>query len=272
MDINTVYHLIEGDGPIVATAVHDGHIVSPNALELMALSDKERFRDEDPFTRNWVTFADTQIIGLRSRFEVDLNRPREKSVYITPEDCWGLKLWKDKPTEEVLSQSYKMYDAFYDELKRVLTKIEKKFGCFFVYDMHCYNHRRNGYQGPDADPQLNPEVNVGSGSEEERKTRPQSRKRFRPLIGRMMQDMRSFDYFDRHLDVRENVKFMGGYLASWIRKNFPETACVLSVEFKKFWMDEIAGQPYNDQIAMLSKLLQSTIPGVKEELARLSAR
>jgi N-formylglutamate deformylase len=270
MDITKSCSIIEGDGPVVATAVHDGHLVSPGAVGQMALSESERLREEDPFTFNWVKFADTQIVGLHSRFEVDLNRPREKAIYLKPEDCWGLKLWKDQPSQNVVTEAYRLYDSFYQELKRILTRIERKFGYFIVYDMHCYNHRRNGYAGPDADPQLNPEVNIGTGSDEERATWLVDRSHFEPLIKRVMDDMQRFDYFGRDLDVRENVKFKGGYFSTWIRKNFPQTGCVLSVEFKKFWMDEISGQPYNDQIAMLCKVLESTLPGVRQELSKLS--
>ena len=36
--------------------------------------------------------------------------------------------------------------------------------------------------------------------------------------------MRSYDYFGRRLDVRENVKFFGGQLPRWIHENFPHTA------------------------------------------------
>ena len=38
-----------------------------------------------------------RIIVNRSRFEVDINRPRDKAVYITPEDAWGLHIWKNIP-------------------------------------------------------------------------------------------------------------------------------------------------------------------------------
>ena len=82
------------EGPLVATAIHNGHLLRDEIEELTALSDVERLREEDPFTGDWTTIANVQIVMQNSRFEVDLNRPRDKAVYIDPEDAWGLKLWK----------------------------------------------------------------------------------------------------------------------------------------------------------------------------------
>jgi hypothetical protein len=36
------------------------------------------------------------MITHRSRFEVDLNRPRREAVYRIPEDAWGLDIWRDE--------------------------------------------------------------------------------------------------------------------------------------------------------------------------------
>ncbi|NIP86404.1 MAG: N-formylglutamate amidohydrolase, partial [Planctomycetales bacterium] len=84
-----IWALQVGQGPFVAAAVHDGHAVRDELVERLAISESDRLREEDPFTGMWTSLAATRIIGLRSRFELDLNRPREKAVYRTPEDCWG---------------------------------------------------------------------------------------------------------------------------------------------------------------------------------------
>jgi cardiolipin synthase A/B len=46
----------------------------------------------DPFTAQLARVAPTRLIALRSRFEVDLNRPRERAVYRGPADAWGLEV------------------------------------------------------------------------------------------------------------------------------------------------------------------------------------
>ena len=71
----------------------------------MKLSDRDRLREEDPYTSCWVDIAETHIVALRSRFEVDLNRPRDKAVYVMPGDCWDLDIWKEKPSDEIIKKS-----------------------------------------------------------------------------------------------------------------------------------------------------------------------
>ncbi|MGH8657056.1 MAG: N-formylglutamate amidohydrolase, partial [Gammaproteobacteria bacterium] len=81
---DAVFVLEEGDGPIVATAIHAGHALHPEIAALIALDEATRLREEDPFTAQLARVAPTRLIALRSRFEVDLNRPRERAVYRVP--------------------------------------------------------------------------------------------------------------------------------------------------------------------------------------------
>ena len=102
-----------GDGQLVAAAIHHGHAVRKEVFELLALDEETRLREEDPYTGLLTEAAPTRLIGLRSRFEVDLNRPRDKAVYQTPEDAWGLKVWRTKLPQAVVDYSLAEYDAFY---------------------------------------------------------------------------------------------------------------------------------------------------------------
>ena len=227
----------------------------------MGLSDTERLREEDPFTAGWTTIAENRLIGTNSRFEVDLNRPRENAVYLQPEDAWGLHVWKEPPSNEVIETSLKNYAAFYQEAQRLFSELEAQFGRFVVFDLHTYNHRREGSKGPQADPELNPEVNVGTGT--------MNRERWASIVERFINDLRTSDYLGRNLDVRENIKFRGGHFARWTHENFPQSACVLSIEFKKFFMDEWTGIPDTMQLEAIQKSLQATVPGVLQTLKQL---
>lgn len=259
-----IWSIQEGDSPFVAAAVHDGHKVRDEALELMNLTDSERLREEDPFTAGWTTVAPTRVVGLHSRFEVDLNRPREKAVYIVPEDAWGLQVWKDRPPDSVVAGSRAQYDAFYADVKKLLSNLESRFGKFVVFDLHTYNHRREGPNGPPADPTANPEVNLGTGTLD--------RDRWAPLIDRFINDLHSFDFLGRHLQVGENVKFKGGNFSRWIHQTYPASGCSLAVEFKKFFMDEWTGKPDEQQVQTIHRALESTVPGVLEELEKLGLK
>lgn len=246
--------VINGELPIVAAAIHDGHALRPQAAEIMALSAAERLREEDPFTAAWTTIVDDRLIGTQSRFEVDLNRPREKAVYIQPEDCWGLHVWKETPSSQLITGSLAVYDAFYQHTQRLFSAMAERFKHFVVFDLHTYNHRREGPEGPAADAAGNPEVNLGTGT--------MNRAKWAPIIDRFQADLSTFDFLGRGLDVRENIKFRGGQLGRWTHENFPDSACVISIEYKKFFMDEWSGTADAVQLAAIRQSLQSTIPGV----------
>jgi hypothetical protein len=253
-----IWRLHSGSGPLIAAAIHDGHSVREEVAPLLALDDAARLREEDPFTGQWAELADTRMVGLRSRFEVDLNRPRERAVYIKPEDAWGLTVWHRDPPEDLVARSLVQYDAFYEATYALLKTIEQRHGHFVVFDLHTYNHRREGPTGPEADPELNPQVNIGTGT--------MQRERWAPLVDRFMRDLHSYDYMGRHLDVRENVKFRGGQFSQWVHENFPASGCSLAIEFKKFFMDEWTGKPDPAQVEAIGDALRSTVPGVLKEL------
>ena len=264
MNPDTRWHIVEGDGPLVAVANHAGHGLRDEAAALTALSDAERFREEDPYTDRWTTLAATRVVASMSRFEVDLNRPRDEAFYRYPENAWGLNLWRLPPSDDFITRSLEAYDAFYRDLHRVCAAKEARHGKFVVLDLHSYNHRRDGPEGPPADPAGNPEVNIGTGT--------MDRAHWATVVDRFIGDLGSADYLGRHLDVRENVKFKGRGFPIWVHSTFPESGCVLAVEFKKIFMDEWTGELDSDAHAAIAKALQGCVPGIMEGLDRLGAR
>jgi len=261
---DTKWHLVEGDGPIIAVANHDGHELRDELAALMLLSEEDRLREEDPHTGDWTRIAPTQIIAKHSRFEIDLNRSRDQAVYCTPEDAWGLNLWKDPLEDQVIARSLQVYDDYYSELFRICSSKEKQYGKFVILDLHSYNHRRNGPDGPAADQETNPEVNLGTGT--------MDRSKWSSLVDRFMTDLKAFDFNGRSLDVRENIKFVGRGLPSWTHTTFPDSGCALAIEFKKFFMDEWTGKVDRRLHNGILHALESTIPGLLEELRKVGAR
>jgi N-formylglutamate deformylase len=252
------FSITTGPGPLVAAAVHEGHEVHAETYPHFALDEAARLREEDPFTAELTEVAETRIVGQRSRFEVDLNRPPEKAVYRTPEDSWGLRVWKRTVPEAVVERSMAVYERFYDAVERLLEAKIREHGAVVVYDLHSYNYRREGPRGPVADPEANPEVNVGTGSLD--------RERWGPLVDRFMADLRAGarEAGLGTLDVRENVRFQGGHFPRWIHERFGSDACVLAVEFKKTFMDEWTGEVDRAHLHKLKAALAYTVPGVLE--------
>lgn len=251
------------DTPLVAVALHDGHEVRDEIAAILALDEWDRLREEDPFTAEWTAIAPTRIIARRSRFEVDLNRPRERAVYLEPEQAWGMHVWKSPPDGETLARSLAEYDAFYVAVKDTLSALRRRFPRIVIYDLHSYNHRRGGAEGAPGDPDTHPEVNVGTGT--------MDRRRWSPVVDGFIEALRAFDFLGRRLDVRENVNFRGGHFSRWVHRTFPDSACVLAIEVKKFFMDEWSGEPFPRELEAIDQALAATVPAVIDALGSVRA-
>ena len=258
MAAGDAWTIVEGGGPVVACAVHAGSEVRAEALRLMAIRRWQRFVEEDPYTDQLTAVAPTSVVVHRSRFEVDLNRTRDRAVYRTPGDAWGLAVWRAPLPAAVRERSLRLHDRFYGELAAVLARAGAGGRPFVVLDLHSYNHRRGGPGAPPADPEGNPEINLGTGSLD--------RERWGSLADRFAADLRAVDVGGRPLDVRENVRFRGGHLSRWVHATFPGQGCCLAVEVKKFFMDEHSGDIDEPVWAGVQGALAATVPGLVDEL------
>ena len=252
----------EGDLPLVVTAIHAGHEARDEVAALFALDDAGRLREEDPFTDFLTAIAGNRIVVNRSRFEVDLNRPREKAVYLLSADAWGLEVWKKTPERALVERSLAEFDRFYEQAEQFLADLVRRFGYFVVLDLHSYNHLRQGPEGPPEPPEANPEVNVGTGNLD--------RDRWSPVVEGFIDELSRVDFQGRRLDVRENVKFRGGYFSKWIFERFGPAGCAMAVEFKKFFMDEWTGRADPDQMAAITEALRKTLPGILRNAAAVA--
>jgi hypothetical protein len=239
----------QGTGPIVATAIHDGHDLRGEVAEAMALQDEERLREEDPFTGETVTGVPNHIIVHRSRFEFDLNRSPDGAIYRTPEQSWGLEVWKDGCDEDLAARSLAIHSEYYRMLGALLDGIAARHERFVLIDVHSYNHRREGPDAP-ATPQAEaPDVNIGTFS--------MPREHWAYLIDPLIGSLGDFDFNGRKLDVRENVAFQGkGYQTRFVHERYPLRACAIALEFKKFFMDEWTGQPDPAEIEAMRGLVR----------------
>jgi N-formylglutamate deformylase len=255
-------HMLEGEwsGQLVAAAIHTGHDLRPEVAHAMVLDEAVRLREEDPFTDTIGSAAPARVVAHRSRFEVDLNRPRETAVYRRPEDCWDLQVWRTDPLDDaVVRGSLEVYDRFYADLAERLDEVAAR-GPFVVYDVHSYNHRRDGEGGGEADAADNPEVNLGTGTVDER---------FAPVVEAFRTSLSGQEVQGHRLDVRENVKFEGRALAWWVHGRYPGRGVCLALEFKKTFMDEWSGVPDEAHLTQLRDALGATHEPVLEALRRL---
>lgn len=245
-----------GEQPVVAAAIHAGHDLRPEVSRLMAVGEGTRLREEDPHTDTWTRIAVNRVVVNVSRFEVDLNRPREGAVYLAPQDAWGIEVWRTLPPRRTYEASLELYDLFYEQVAQLLAGLIEQHGRVVVLDLHSYCHRRAGPDKPSESQALNPDINVGTGSVD--------RDAWGPLVTRFVESLRGFEFDRRQLDVRENVKFRGGHFPRWINETFGESACALAIEVKKIFMDEWTGKLDYHRHRQIGEALKSTVPGLLE--------
>lgn len=249
-----------GTSPVLATAIHNGHAVAPDVADRMALGAGDRLREEDPFTEFTIRDVPSRIAVHRSRFEIDLNRARGEAVYLTPSQCWGLRLWTDPPAPWMIDRALQMHDQYYAMLRTMLEGLQAQYGRFVVLDVHSYNHRRDGAGAPPTDPVRMPDVNIGTFS--------MDRARWAHVVEPFMDHLRRLDLGGRKLDVRENVAFQGrGEQTRFIHQAFPLSGCAIAVEFKKTFMDEWTGRPDPEALAGLRMAIRSSLPALEAALS-----
>lgn len=237
-----------GDGPVIATAIHDGHGLRPSIDARMALADADRLREEDPHTGQAVRDVPTHVVAARSRFEVDLNRGEPEAVYAQPEQSWGLQVWREPLPQAEIEASLRYHRAFYAMLGELLDGVRRDHGRYVVLDVHSYNHRRDGADAPPMAQACAPDINIGTHS--------MPRARWAWLLDSLIEEIAGFDFNGRRLDVRENVAFQGrGELARFVHARHPGQGCAIAFEFKKFYMDEWTGTPVAAELPAMRALI-----------------
>lgn len=229
------WDLVIGHGPVVATAIHDGHRMRPSLLSELAIDESARRRDEDPLTGLLTSAGDVRLRARNSRFQVDLNRPRDKALSTDPDDTWGIRFWNGPLPEDELALSRAEHDRFYSMFTALIEALLARWGCVLLLDIHSYNHRRDGAEAEAADPAGNPDIELGVTTLDAARWGETARRfadalRHKPVAGRLP-------------DVRNNVRYpTGGHFPEWVYATWGDRVCTISPEYKKIHMDEWTGQ------------------------------
>lgn len=249
----------ERKSPIIATAIHDGHIIPAAFMEKMQLQEHERMREEDPYTANMTHLPVNIVTVATSRFLVDLNRSRAHCIYKHPEDAWGLSVWKTPISEQMEEQLLNYYDLFYARMAALIQRTIQSQGRFVVLDIHSYNHRRM-HPDEEAPIEENPEINIGT---------IHNLAKWQPLIDRFIEGLSKTKIMGHRPDVKENVKFKGGDFSKWICTHYGDYGCVLSIEFKKTFMDEWTGRLDVDHLLAIQHALKDNLSVLKAGLQQI---
>lgn len=244
-------------GQIVATSIHAGHDLRPEVADLMILDPADRRREEDPHTDDITSLMPARVLVHRSRFEADLNRTREMAIYAGPEYCWGFDVWGTGTLDaDVHARSLEYWDAFYADFADQLDELAAR-GPFVVFDVHSYNHRRPGPDQPEEPWSKNPELDLGTGKVD--------REQFTPVIDALRDTMTAQGF-----DVRDEVKFFPKNLSNWVHHRYPGVGCVMSLEFKKTFMDEWTGVANPGRLDEIARALTMVLEPIEAALATMS--
>lgn len=225
------WDLVLGEGPVVATAIHDGHRMRGSLLPHLAFDEDQRRRDEDALTGVLATAGDVRLRVRSSRFEVDLNRPRDKALSTDPADTWGLQVWRGPLPPHEIAASLAAYDRFYAMIRGLLDALLARWGCLLLIDIHSYNHRRDGPDAPPADQAGNPDIELGVTTLD--------KERWGSVVKRFAEALRNSHVAGRSPDVRENIRYpTGGHFPEWVYATYGDRICTISPEYKKIYMDE----------------------------------
>lgn len=228
--------------PYICGAVHDGHQFRKSLWEYCTHTAYERWYEEDPCTLDMVSDHPIVIAGCDSRFEYDLNRPPETSVY---EDAWGKRLWKDALPDTERSISLDKHQRFYQVVHALVEKLEEKHGAVLVVDMHSYNWKR--WERPV------PTWNLGTSNIDNAR------------FGGIMESWRvRLSQIELPHDISPtaliNDTFYGnGYFLKYITAAFDHTL-VMATEIAKVYCDEETGIIFPEVVAAARRQLKELIP------------
>lgn len=247
------YKIQKSDSPFWVFAIHDGHQVDALIEPFFHLNEAQRLREEDPYTASMAESPINQLVVATSRFQLDLNRRKEDAIYLRPEQAWGLQVWKKTLPSDLLQNLYDEYDGFYAEIDECVKQTIARHGFFVAFDVHSYNAQRISDVEP-VDTEANPQINLGTHYNQEK---------WRFVINAVIDNVKSQTLLGEPIDIRENIKFKGGYLAQHILQKFGDKGCVLSIEFRKDFMNEWTGLPYQPVILEYKQLLLYTLKNIQ---------
>ncbi|GGH19768.1 hypothetical protein GCM10011418_24460 [Sphingobacterium alkalisoli] len=247
------YYVHASNSPFWSFAVHDGNRINSVLTNYMQLNDKQRFREEDPYTGTIAELPVNKFIVSTSRFQLDINRMIDDAIYLHPDQAWGLSVWKDLPEEHVKALKNE-YESVFKEIETLIQRTIDDHGYFVVLDIHSFNCKRSA-PDEEVDKEANPQINLGT---------IHNHLKWRPLIQHFIASIQNQTYLSQPIDIRENVKFKGGYLSKFINEKFGEKGCVLSIEFRKDFMDEWTGEPYIQDIMAYRQVLMNALTDLQE--------
>lgn len=231
---------IEKYVPYCCTAIHSGNNLRDELKKKIMLNDYQRWYEEDPFTDTFIESMPITIIGNDSRFEYDLNRKPEDSIY---DYAWGNKVWKKNLTVQEIEISKQKHASYYKILHALVATLEEMFEECIVYDIHSYNYKRIERDTP--------VFNIG--------TENINMLKYQGVVEDWLKQLNAMELPEINGYASQNDVFFGrGYNLEYLTKHFDNTL-VLATEVKKVYCDELTGVDYPNIISQLKHSFKEAI-------------
>lgn len=247
----------EASSPILGTALHYHWAVRDQLKPKFALSDAQRYYEEDPETHRFLGPVLHTLTPNQSRFELDLNRPPDTTVYSKPSLAWGLKVWKQPLSQYEREFSMEKWYEFHTLMDAAVEDAIERFGYAIVFDFHSYNYQRK--EPVDWRTDGKPVLNLG--------TRHLALDdKGRAIVDDFLRDIRGHTVQGEECLVEENGVFYGGYLNRRLSHLYGKRVITLSVEYKKVYMDERTGEVKEEILQDLVQQMGQSIRALADRL------
>lgn len=223
---------LEEPSALLGTALHHSHHIRADLVPKLAISDEDRLYEEDPETQRFTGSLTSSIVPNQSRYELDLNRSPDVTIYARPELAWGKRVWAEPLTQQETELTLEKWYEYHSLVDAAVEDAIERFGRAIVLDIHSYNFQREAYVDWRTDGK--PCINLGT-------KHLQLDDEGQALKDWFFKELEGHTLLGEEMLVQENAVFNGGYLNRRLSRRFGPRCITLSVEYKKVFMDERTG-------------------------------
>jgi N-formylglutamate deformylase len=243
----------DGISPIIGTALHYNDAIRNDLIPKLGIEKKFRYYEEDPETHRFLGPMLHTLTPNQSRFEMDLNRPADTTVYTKPSLAWGLDVWNEPLNQYEREFSLEKWYEFQTMIDCAVEDSIRRFGYAIVFDFHSYNYQRKGPTDWRTD--TKPVINLGT-------RHLKLNDRGREIKDWFFNSMKQHTIEGEECLIEENGVFYGGYLNRRLSHMYGDRVIPLSVEYKKVYMNELTGEVYDSVLEDMVSQMDDSIRGL----------
>ncbi len=247
----------DGATPLIGTALHYHDGIRDDLVPKLGIDKAARYYEEDPETHRFLGPLLHTVTPNQSRFEMDLNRPPDTTVYSKPSLAWGLDVWKDQLSQWEREFCLEKWYEFHTMVDCAVEDSIRRFGYAVIFDFHSYNYQRKEYVDWRTDGK--PVINLGT-------RHLKLDDRGRDIKDWFLGELKQHTIDGEEALIEENGVFYGGYLNRRLAHLFGPRAITLSVEYKKVYMDERTGEVFEPILEDLVSQMDDTMKGLADKL------